>query len=382
MEKKTSALYIHIPFCLKKCKYCDFTSYSSYDKQEIYFDALIDEIKMHQKMWKDNTFDTIFFGGGPPSSVEPRYIKRVLDTIKSTFNTNLKEISIEANPGTVDSEKLKSYIDCGINRISFGMQATQDDLLCRIGRIHTFDEAKKSVELAKRCGFQNINVDLMTGLPGQNVDDLLESIKRTSELGVNHISMYTLKLEEGTALYHEVMSNKTTLPDEKIEYNMSKQARRLLNDLGYERYEISNYAKDGAECMHNLHYWYNDDYLGLGVSASSSKSGYRTMNVASINEYVKMIKRGELPYMEKEQSSDEEFAFETLMLGLRLTCGVDIEKYYKRHGIKLLERFDKIITKFEKQWHIDTLDGRIRLTESGLDIQNAILVEFMEGYEF
>lgn len=382
MKKKTSALYIHIPFCIKKCKYCDFTSYNTYDKQELYFDALIDEIRLHAKSWTDNTFNTIFFGGGTPSSVDPKYIKKVLDTIKQFLNTNLVEVSIEANPGTVDNVKLKSYIDSGINRISFGMQATQDDLLRRIGRIHTFDEAKRSVELAKSCGFDNINVDLMTGLPGQRVNDLIESIKKTNAMGVNHISMYTLKLEEGTSLYREVMSNETTLPDEKVEYAMSKEARTLLDKLGYKRYEISNYAKNGAMCLHNLHYWHNDDYLGVGVSASSSKSGYRTMNVISIDEYAKMIKSGELPYSETEQSSDEEFAFETLMLGLRLTSGVDIEEYYKRHGIKLLEKFDKIIAKFIEQGHIDTSNGRIRLTDSGLDIQNTILVEFMEGYEF
>lgn len=382
MKKKTSALYIHIPFCIKKCKYCDFTSYSCYDQQEIYFDALINEIKIHAPTWQENIFDTIFFGGGTPSSVDPKYIKKVLDTVKQSLNTNLVEVSIEANPGTVDSVKLGSYIDSGINRISFGMQATQDDLLRRIGRIHTFDEAKRSVELAKSCGFDNINVDLMTGLPGQSVDDLIDSIKKTNAMGINHISMYTLKLEEGTSLYHEVMSNETILPDEKVEYMMSKEARTLLDKLGYKRYEISNYAKNGAMCLHNLHYWHNDDYLGVGVSASSSKSGYRTMNVASIDEYAKMIKSGELPYIEKEQSSNEEFAFDTLMLGLRLTEGVNIEEYYNRHGIKLLDRFDKTIAKFIEQGNIDVSNGRTRITDSGLDIQNVILVEFMEGYEF
>ncbi len=382
MIKTTSALYIHIPFCVKKCKYCDFTSFENYDLQDEYFTALNNEIKLQAKAWQENIFDTIFIGGGTPSSVDAKHIKEIIDTAKKHLNLDLKEVTIEANPDSVDFDKLQSYIDMGINRISFGVQAVQNELLKKIGRIHIFSDVKKSVELAHKAGFQNISIDLMAGLPTQSESDLLESVSQCTDLNVNHISMYSLKLEEGTALYHEVMGGKSILPSSDKEWEMSKKARQLLATLGYARYEISNYAKSGYESLHNLHYWKNHDYLGVGVSASSAKKGLRTTNVKVITEYVKSINDGNLAYMDSAQSTDEEYAFETLMLGLRLKHGIDKHEYLCRHNIDLDQRFGEIIASMIKRKLIISSDDILRLTDFGMDIQNSVLVEFMEGFKF
>jgi len=382
MTKNASALYIHIPFCVKKCAYCDFASYENYDLQEAYFDALKNEILIQSKKWGKNVFDTIFIGGGTPSSVESYYISDTLERAYKALNIDLKEATIEVNPGTVDAEKLGAYRNMGINRISFGMQAAQDDILKAVGRIHTFSQAKDSVAIAKTAGFDNISIDLMSGLPGQSADNLIESVEITAKMGVSHISMYTLKLEEGTPLFTAVKNGQIILPDKDTEYEMSKAARERIVQLGYNRYEISNYAKDDKTCAHNLHYWHNDDYLGVGVAGASSKLGLRSMNTRGIKEYIDIINIGEMPYTEHAQSSEEEYAFETLMLGLRLVEGVNIVEYYIRHGIQLDKRFGELIVSLARRSLISLENDVLTLTEKGMDVQNSVLVEFMEGFDF
>ncbi|MCK5128961.1 MAG: radical SAM family heme chaperone HemW, partial [Clostridiales bacterium] len=360
---------------------CDFASFTNYDGVDAYFDALKKEIIMQSEVWRDHTFDTVFIGGGTPSSVDITYIAQTLKIAKRYLTFDLKEVTIEANPGTVDAMRLTQYIDMGINRISFGLQAVQDDSLKKIGRIHTFEEAQKSVVLAKRAGFANISVDLMSGLPMQRSEDLIESVQKAHAMDIQHISMYTLKLEKGTALAQEVRQGKTTLPNEDAEYDMAQAARQLLATLGYQRYEISNYAKPEHACLHNLHYWHNDDYLGVGVAAASSRRRLRTTNTYAIDEYTKCIMKGELPYKEQAQSDDETLAFETLMLGLRLTEGVNIVEYYIRHGIQLDKRFNELIVSLTKRGLITFEDDVLCLTDEGMDVQNSVLVEFMEGFK-
>ncbi len=380
--KRKSALYIHIPFCVKKCAYCDFASYEDYDLQEAYFDALIKEIKQTMAQWNGSEFDTLFLGGGTPSSVKNEFIERVIENVGKCYNIKLSEATMEANPGTVDIEKLQFYSYIGLNRISFGVQSTHDDILIKAGRIHTFSEAKESVELAHKAGFSNVSVDLMSGLPGQTKEHLLNSVEQIAKMGLKHVSMYTLKLEEGTPLDSAVSAGRVTLPTKDEEYEMSMLAREKLISFGFNRYEISNYSKDGYECAHNLHYWHNDDYLGLGLAASSSKDGLRTTNTRDIRKYISKINSGETAYTENSQSSDEEYAFETLMLGLRLAEGVNLSKYMARHGIDLAQRFKSEIASILKRKLAVISEGRLRLTDEGMDLQNTVLVELLEGFAF
>ena len=316
--QKNCALYIHIPFCARKCAYCDFASYEDFTLQDKYFAALKREIEIVASAWDGRRFDTLFIGGGTPTCAKDVYIEGVIEKALSVLKLDVREATVEANPGTVDADKLRFYLQMGMNRISFGVQAAQDSLLREVGRIHDFETAKESVRLAERAGFSNISVDLMSGLPGQTESDLLESVRLSTDMGINHISMYTLKLEEGTPLYRAVNKGEVTLPGRDEEYEMSKAARAELSSAGYDRYEVSNYAKSGYECAHNLHYWHNNDYLGVGLAAASGLGGRRTINTRDINGYIKKIDEGTLPYEENAQSGDEEYAFETLMLGLRL----------------------------------------------------------------
>ncbi len=379
---KKAGLYIHVPFCIRKCVYCDFASYEDYDMQEAYFDALVKEAKSVSENWCDSEFDTLFIGGGTPSSVKNEYIEKIIETVIKSFDIKLSEATIEANPGTVDIHKLQFFSYMGLNRISFGMQSAQDEILKKAGRIHTFAQTEESVGLAQKAGFSNISVDLMSGLSGQTEQDLISSVEKASKLGVNHISMYTLKLEEGTPLYRAVNAKKVVLPSKDEEYEMSKAARNRLAELGFDRYEISNYAKSGYECAHNLHYWHNDDYLGLGLAAASSKDGLRTTNTRDIKEYISKINSGKTAYSEYAQSSAEEYAFETLMLGLRITEGVNIAEYNMRHGINIMDRFGNLIQSLKERRLADVYEKRLYLTEEGMDLQNSVLVEFMEGYDF
>ena len=376
------ALYIHVPFCVKKCLYCDFASSEDYSFQDDYFYALEKEIEMSAKMWEGRQFDTLFIGGGTPTSVNDEYIERILHKVDAVYSPKFIEATVEANPGTVDWKKLQFYRYMGIDRISFGVQAAQDWLLQAVGRIHDFDEAKESISLACRAGFKNISVDIMSGLPEQRKEDLLDSVNQADKLCATHISMYTLKLEEGTPLYKSVKSGKTLLPSKDEEYEMSKAARERLAQMGYLRYEISNYAKPGFECLHNLHYWHNDDYLGLGLSAASSLNGLRTTNTRIMSEYIDKINAGNMAYAESEQSGGEEYAFETLMLGLRLVEGVDMAGYKARHGIDIMQRLGAEIESLTSRGLADIYEGRLFLTEEGLDLQNTVLVELMEKYDF
>ena len=271
---KEIGIYIHIPFCIKKCEYCDFVSYCNKEKYvPQYINALKKEIK--NNINKEYKITTIYIGGGTPSSIEENYIADIIETIKLNMNDeNLKnfeniEVTIEVNPGTVTEKKLKTYKEIGINRLSIGLQETHDELLKSIGRIHTYEEFLKTYNLARKIGFNNINVDLIIALPNQTIQDIKENLEKIIKLNPEHISVYSLILEEGTPFYNKYNENKIKLPDEELERNMYWYVKNTLENNGYMHYEISNFSKKGFESKHNMNCWNQEEYLGFGVAAHS-----------------------------------------------------------------------------------------------------------------
>lgn len=375
-------LYIHIPFCLKKCAYCDFVSFPGLDMAESYIAALIKEIELCGAEYKGTEFDTVFFGGGTPSALPPSFVEKVMVAIKQHFSLQLKEATIECNPGTVTEEKLAAYREAGFNRLSFGVQSFDEDILKGIGRIHTSKQAEECVEMARRAGFDNINLDLMYGLPNQTTEKYLESIEVAAELGVQHISAYSLILEEGTPLYLAVEEGITTLPDEDETYKMHRAGMERLEQLGYSRYEISNYAKPGYECQHNLVYWANGEYLGLGLNSHSAmrRDGkwLRFCNTSELKAYLAALSRDQLPVLETQDIPPKEEMFECIMLGLRTIKGVSLVEFEKRFGKDALNIYAVPVSKLEKLGYLAVDKGRMYLTDRGLDMQNTALMEFMD----
>lgn len=378
-----AGIYLHVPFCIKKCDYCDFVSFPSMEKAEEYFCALRREIELVREENRDRKFNTVFFGGGTPSALPPYYIGQITELIGKCFDISVDEATIECNPGTVDIEKLTAYRKAGFNRISIGVQSFDDGLLRGIGRIHTAKETEEAVRLARKAGFDNINVDLMYGLPGQTGEMYIQSIERAARLDVEHISAYSLILEEGTRLYDRVQRGETALPDDDTVYDMHRTGMEKLMSLGYRRYEISNYAKSGFECKHNLNYWNVGEYLGLGLNASSAlkKDGklLRFANSPVMSEYIADINNGVLPRRDIEEISTQEEMFEWAMLGLRKIEGVDRAAFYGRFGVDFETGFDKAVNRLKAMGWLETDERHIRLTRRGLDMQNSALMEFMEG---
>lgn len=373
-------VYIHIPFCERKCLYCDFNSGPASDGfKKQYIEGLIKEILLYKAVLKNRRIKTLFIGGGTPSSVPPSLFEQLLVTLHEVIDFHeVEEFTIEANPGTIDEEKLQLYLKYGINRISFGVQSFEDNLLKRIGRLHNCVEAIDSIKLAKKLGFNNINIDLMHNLPEMTSEDLYSSIDLAEELGVTHISLYSLILEEGTPLFNEFEQKGLPLMSEEEERRVFHQALKRLDDYGFKRYEVSNFAKEGKQCAHNMIYWGVDDYIGLGVSAHGKYMYTRYHNEASIESYLNKLNKGGYPIVEKEVLSQEDEAFECIMLGLRLIEGIDLENYYKRFGIDLEEKYEQVINEQIQHGTLCLKEGRLFLTAYGQDISNNVIVEFME----
>ncbi len=376
-------LYIHIPFCAAKCRYCDFVSFADQSDCEAYLAALSQEQTLCREALPLLGYDTVFIGGGTPSVLPEGAIARILEEIYRKFRVSPDaEITIESNPGTLTKNKLRSYKNAGINRISMGLQSADDRLLRNIGRIHTFEQFLESFRLAREAGFANINTDIMYGLPEQTVEAHLETIHRLALLASEHISAYSLILEENTPLYMDVNGGAQNLPDEDASYEMHRQGMALIGALGYRRYEISNYAKPGFESRHNLNYWDNGEYLGLGLNAHSAMrvngKWLRWSNTARMADYIGTCGRSERPLSEQEQEIPTvEEMFETLMLGLRKTQGVRDEIFRTRFGKRMREVFPQAIIKLEEKGWLIEQDGFFRLTEEGLDFQNLALLELM-----
>lgn len=352
------SLYIHIPFCKQKCLYCDFNSYSNADKLiNDYIIALKDEIQSYSF----NEYKTIYFGGGTPSYIDEKNIIEILNCIDYK---NTEEITIEVNPGTVTKEKLKYYIENGINRLSIGLQATQDSILKEIGRIHTLKDFEKTYNWARDVGFKNISVDLMFGLPNQTLKDVEESLKFIIKIGPEHVSCYSLILHEN------IFSN---LPEDEEEREMYYLIINKLRNAGYNHYEISNFAKSGYESKHNLVYWNQGEYVGVGAGASSYLDKKRYTNIANINKYIENYKNRIIEEVQNKEGQEREY----IILKLRLINGIDINEINKKFNINVCEKYKKQIEKMEKLELLESTDNNIRLTKKGLDLANVVWQEFL-----
>ena len=374
---KKMGLYIHIPFCVKKCNYCDFLSAPSSKQVQIaYMDTLQKEIEEKAIAYKDWCVDTIFIGGGTPTSVPYETIVKMMDTVWAEFCLDKDcEITIECNPGTVTGEALKAYRAAGINRLSIGLQSADDELLKELGRIHTYEQFLETYTWAREAGFENVNVDVMSGLPGQSIEQYEDTLKKLVELHVEHISAYSLIIEEGTPFFKQYEEDQLDLPDEETERDMYYRTKTMLDEAGFSRYEISNYAKKGYECRHNVRYWRREDYLGLGLGASSCMENVRFKNTDWLDEYVLESK-----YMDKcdvQELSSQECMEEFMFLGLRLKRGVSIAEFVRRFGRTPDEVYPGIIEKFHNEKLLLCKNGRIFLSKKGTDVANYVMAEFI-----
>lgn len=366
MAKNSLGIYIHIPFCVRKCKYCDFLSAPAPENvRGAYVERLLEEIKLYGELLNESRTETVFIGGGTPSILEGREIVRIMDRLRELGNiSETAEISIEANPGTVTQEKLKAWKSAGIGRISFGLQSADDEELKRLGRIHTWEIFEENYHLARSCGFENINVDLMSALPGQSMDTWRKTLERVTALLPEHISAYSLMIEEGTPFYETYAEHPELLPSEEEERRMYYETKAFLAARGYERYEISNYAKPGYECRHNLSYWERADYLGIGLGAASLLGNVRKNNQTELREYLKGNFQGT-----REVLSDISAMEEYFFLGLRKMKGVDWTPYRAQ--------YERTVEKLVKEGTLQREGDNIRLTELGIDVSNYVLAEFL-----
>lgn len=366
-------LYVHVPFCASKCAYCDFASYAGREADiPRYVDTVVREIGRRGAETGHPKADTIFLGGGTPSLLDEFQATRILDALFEAFPMEEgAEITCECNPGTLTTPFARAARKAGVNRLSLGAQARQAHLLCLIGRIHDWEKVTASVEIARQAGFDNINLDLMLGLPSQTVSDVRGTLEAALALSPTHLACYGLIAEEGTPLCRDITAGKLALPDEDIERDMYELARQTLAEHGFHQYEISNFARQGYACRHNVGCWTRVPYLGFGCAAHGFFQECRTMNPSQLDAYL----AGEEP--ETEQVSREEARFESMMLGLRMTRGVKDEDFTRMHGMSIREAFgeklDKPINGGLLEWH----EGDLRLTRLGMDLQNSVLVNLL-----
>ena len=362
-------LYIHIPFCKKKCFYCDFISYPNKDDYiEEYIDTVIKEYSNYKA--EEYIIKTVYIGGRTPSYIDSKYIVKLLKEINLE---KADEITIEINPGTVTKEKLINYKNSGINRLSIGLQATQDTLLKEIGRIHTYNEFLNTYNMARDIGFKNINIDLMLGLPKQTLEDIIRSVKKIIELKPEHISIYSLILEEGTKMYDMVNKQKCTLPKEDEEREMYWAVKNILEKNGYNHYEISNFAKNGYYSKHNIDCWNQKEYIGIGVAAHSYLNNRRYSNLGNIEEYIKKYNDKEIHEIQDKISQEKEY----MILGLRKLEGVYISEFELKFNENPIYLFRNELNKLVNLELIEIDLNNIRLTDKGLDLANIVWEEFI-----
>lgn len=396
------SIYIHIPFCIKKCAYCDFLSFPSDDETiQRYVDCLCNEIGGCEA--DDRNVATIFFGGGTPSILEADQIEQLMAKIKSEFNiTESAEISMECNPGTVTEEKLKGFLSAGINRLSIGLQSANDNELKNLGRIHNYEQFLFTYNTARKVGFKNINIDLMSALPGQTIDSFRESLTNVVELKPQHLSAYSLIIEEDTefwGLYGDDKSvksgdeNLAKLPDEDAERAMYYLTKEVLDRFGYHRYEISNYALPGYECEHNKVYWTGGDYISFGIGTASFYKGTRYNNITDVAKYMD-IWSGDSE-VEKDQKnvaheknknshedihalSDKDKMEEYMFVGLRLMEGISISCFYSKFGLDMMDVYGNVISRYVKDGFLEIDGDRLKLTDKGIDVSNVILADYLQ----
>ncbi len=372
-------LYLHMPFCVRKCAYCDFLSFpTDQETQNLYTRRLREDIDAMGKKYGDIPVDTIFIGGGTPSVPDSALIVGIMEHVRKAFHVaEDAEISMEANPGTVTREKLTDYRRAGINRLSFGLQSANDRELKLLGRIHTWAEFLESFHLARECGFTNINIDLMSALPGQTRESWKDTLKRVTDLNPEHISAYSLIIEDGTPFGEKYGSEegRKLLPDEDSEREMYHETKRFLRDCGYERYEISNYAKPGRACRHNIGYWTGLPYLGLGLGASSYMDGCRFAVNSDMKQYLEE-KPGMFTDVEKLTKKDMEEEF--FYVGLRMTAGVSLPEFERRFGVSAKDVYPGLMEMFVEEKAAVFQGDRFVLTDYGLDVSNYIMAQFLQ----
>lgn len=383
-------IYVHIPFCKQKCYYCDFKSYANKEELiEKYIKWLkyeIKEVGEGNKLDYENDLDelvtvkTIYIGGGTPSYLDSKYIKEIIEKIRENFKLADKvEITIEVNPGTVNKTKLLDYINSGINRISIGLQSTDNELLKRIGRIHKYEDFLQTYNMAREVGFKNINVDLMLALPGQTIAKLEKGLKQVIDLQPEHISLYSLIIEDGTKIEKMLKNNEITLPDENIERKMYWKTKKVLEEDGYIHYEISNFAKEGYKSEHNWNCWSQKEYMGFGVAAHSYTNDVRFSNIDSIEEYIENYEQGNVTdnFVFHEKQTQSSKMKEYMMLGLRKIEGISIQEFKNKFVGNPLYIYRKELQKLVEEELIEIELDKIKLTKKGLDFANIVWEEFI-----
>ena len=372
MKTNSKGLYVHIPLCAKKCNYCDFCSFSGVDEntKASYINRLCEEIASYKN--DKIEFDTVFFGGGTPTLLEPCDLSKIMSAIRKSFVlSESAEITMEANPGTANFEKLKGFVECGINRFSVGLQTIHENELKKLGRIHTHNEFLTMYSNLRKLGIKNINVDLMYGIPMQTMESFSKTLHSVAELTPEHISVYGLILEEGTPFYNE--KSTLALPPEDDECDMYNLACEILASTGYKHYEISNYAKPGYESRHNLKYWHSAEYIGVGLSAYSYYKGKRFGNTKVLCDYINsknIITQSDLGDKNTEK-------YEYVMLALRLKEGFSLSEYKKLFGEDFLVGREELLARFESAGYLKLDNDRLCLTEKGFYVSNSIIVELL-----
>ena len=373
-ENSPMEIYIHIPFCIRKCDYCDFLSGpSGPEEQADYVQALLREIQAVEE-GEGRSVSSIFIGGGTPSVLDERLLGDILREIRNRFKMEEDaEITIEVNPGTANIGKLQAYREMGINRLSIGLQSPEDRELKILGRIHNYGQFLETYQEARTVGFDNINIDLMSAIPDQTYEGWVKNLRTVAELEPEHISAYSLIVEEGTPF----AARKLNLPDEDTEYNMYEATAQILKEYGFEQYEISNYARKGRECRHNVGYWTRQDYLGFGLGASSLYGKERFANTADMKKYLENGKNPE-KIREKEPSlTREDEMAEFMFLGLRMTKGISKADFQRCFGCTIESVYGEVLEKYESMELLVEKDGRIFLSREGIHVSNSIMAEFL-----
>lgn len=383
-KKSPLGLYIHIPFCVKKCAYCDFLSMKVSDEmQKKYIEALLEELESVSVLANTYELQTIYVGGGTPSVLDTKHLWRIFEKVQDVFGISLsgmKEVTLEVNPGAVSMEKWKEYRRMGIQRISMGLQSTHDDELKLLGRIHSYEQFLKNYDEARDAGFHNINIDLMSALPSQSLDKYLISLERVAKLLPEHISSYSLIIEEGTpfwSLYGEDGTKEKELPAEDLDREMYEATKEVLSSYGYKRYEISNYAKKGYESIHNTSYWTGIPYLGVGLGASSYLENNRYQNRSDMQGYLKNASDTEKRRNLVETLTKEDMMSEFMFLGLRRMCGVSMNRFVKCFELSMEQVFGETLCKLQKQELLKIDGDRVFLTDKGIDVSNYVFAEFL-----
>lgn len=379
---ETISLYIHIPLCVKKCAYCDFASFAGRMAQrERYVQAVCREIRVQAAFFGRRRVSTVFLGGGTPTLLTGGQVREILDTVRGRFDLAADaEITMEGNPGTLAMDSLRAYRQAGVNRLSLGVQSLDDGLLAAIGRIHTSSDAARAVRMARGAGFENLSLDLMYGLPGQTAAQWRDTLERAIALEPDHLSCYSLILEEGTPLFASVQEGTCApLPDEDAMEEMDALTAELTQKAGYAQYEVSNYAKPGRQCRHNIVYWECLPYLGVGLGAHSDMDGRRFYCPEDWEAYMKMAEGGDTARDAEGENTREDRMFERMMMGLRQVRGVDAARFARDFGAEIEQVWPKTCAEMRRGGLMASKRERVFLTARGMQVMNSVLVALMEG---